>query len=266
MARLVLLFILLIGCASQEKSNDAIMSIDIRDEVFSYQNYIEHITSSNDELFVSLKSSICLNNWLDTVASINTKLKKVKKDIQRAPLWNQLATCYYMGHVYKKSLLYYDLSLPHIKSLVELAKIHGNIGQIYSELNHNAIALASFQTSLKSDRYNVPSNFYMIINSLNEGNFNRSLAHIRVLKQKYKKSRTLNFLEGVNYFLMADNDARVNKVLSGFDDQSIEKSLFTLGLRLKNKKRSALDELERLEIKYKLHQNFADFLMSKYGK
>lgn len=271
MARIILIlgFLALASCASNKKKDEMAMTIAMKDNLFASQNKFENIIKTNDPLFLSTRKNSCIKNWGKEVFKLKKQLRKASKDHERVRIWFNLGNCYNYVKQMEQSFYYYDLVLGSgTKDTKLLSVIYYNIGQIYERSGQLTLAYSYYENANKNDDPSSLSIFKLALLEFKQGEYRLSIKYLNQLAKRFPKSEIVRFLLGVNYFHLNEKESIKNKVLPRLVEKSESRILLNMALDLNNKKlsKSLVGDLENLEVDFKLHRDFKEFLLGKLGK
>lgn len=265
---LVLSLIFLFSCATNKKKED-LLDIKKREELFSNQRNIDNLLKMKDVLFATVKSKkTCTQNWLKTVESYKQSLLGLKTDKKRVRIWFKLGNCYNFVGDYKRSMYYYDLVLSQrINDTNILAKLNYNIGQIYELSGQLDIAFSYYKEAFKYDDPSSLSLFKLAMLEFQQAEFESSLIYLNKLSRRIPRSKTVKFLQGVNYFHQNKRSLIRNKVLNSLDEKSVEAILLSIALDIEEGDKKKLEtDLENLEVETFFAESFKKHLLSLVGR
>lgn len=152
MKKLLILGFILSGCSQYKIETDLTST---KEDVLSSESFLRY---SSDRIEKAIKN----NKELSGVAHCHNGdikegqelLKKgLESNKENPDYWNQVATCFYLGHQFVKAEYFYQMSIQTAKSKkLKYAPAHNNLGVIYLRQRHFESAYAEFNKALKIKR------------------------------------------------------------------------------------------------------------------
>ena len=270
MAKLILLLIFLVGCATTSQKDGVSLSIKMKDHLFSQQRIVERYKNTNDIFLQSVDFDSCLVKWEEEMEKIKKQLLREENPKKRTLLWYRLGNCYNYVGSYKLSFFYYDLALSD-NSLQSSKKsvISYNLARVYARKGQVVLAESFYKDSLKDDPTNSLALIELSILYTEQGEYIHALNILQKVVSRFKKSDFVRFLIGVNYFGLGDAESLQSKVIPLINDKSSEARLLLIAnyfLRKNKTHEDLLNSLARIETTLPPHRSFRDLLQLRISR
>lgn len=269
MAKLILVLLILVGCATSNRERKEVLNRDMQSKLFKLQEILEAYKNSNDQLLSSLPIDSCLLKWEANVKMFRKQLAAEFDIKKKATFWLRLGHCYNYVGLENKSLYYYDLALSSgAISGFQKSTISYNMGRAFVQKGLDVLAESYFSEALRLDSQNILAIIEKSLIYTKQGSYQESLRLLNSLVKRFPKSNFVRFLVGINYYGLGDTESLQGKVIPLINDKREEALLLSIARDslVRNQKQEELfDRLGSIETSLPLYRSFKDLLSQRIG-